>query len=344
MDNEQKREKIKSILIDVAETKEVSEEYCKSILNQLDTIYNDDFRHFYSDITTLLLSINKRGISIDLFGENIRTICEFAAEKNFPHIDKLNKLNDHITMDLARIKEWSSLIDSQKDTYIDIKTANSKMNELEAKMIETTKNLKDAYNKISFATKESVNVKKDLISIMGVFMGIFSFIQWNFSQYKDLLEYDPFNRVLYIAILNSLLIISLYIVFAIIDFIVHRNPRMTRPFFNPENKSPTKFFLVSGLAYLIFLFIAAYNLHSDTGRKTISKLENKIENLKTDNSKTNQELNNLLNRKISELNKVIDEKNQKIMELENKIENIKKFQTINQIETKLKLKNFKEER
>lgn len=53
MDNEQKREKIKSILIDVAETKEVSEEYCKSILNQLDTIYNDDFRHFYSDITTL---------------------------------------------------------------------------------------------------------------------------------------------------------------------------------------------------------------------------------------------------------------------------------------------------
>lgn len=330
MDNEQKREDIKSILIDVAKTKEMSEEYCKGILNKLDAVYDNNFRHFYSDITTLLLSINKNGISIDLLGENIRIICEFATENKFKYIDKLSKLTDHIMMDLARIREWDNLVNQYQDAYKNIKDANSKLEKLESTIVE--------------ANKEAVNIKKDLISIMGIFMGVFSFIQWNFSQYKDLLEYDPFNRVLYIAILNSLLIISLYIVFAIIDFIVHRNPRMTRPFFNPENKSPTKFFWSSGLVYLIFLFIAAYNLHSDTGRKTISKLENKIENLRTDNSKTNQELNNLLIRKISELNKVINDKNQKIIELENKIENIKKFQTINQIETRLKLKNFKEER
>lgn len=337
MDNEQKRENLKTILIDIAKTKEMSEEYCNSILSQLDIIYNNDFRHFYSDITTLLLSIDKNGISIDLLGENIRIICEFAVENNFKYIDKLGKLTDHVIMDLARIKEWNTLVNKYENTYKNIMEANSKMNELELKMKKTTKNMNAASDKINIASREATNVKKDLVSIMGIFMGVFSFIQWNFSQYKDLLEYDPFNRVLYIAVLNSFLIISLYIVFAILDFIVYRTPRMIKPFFNSKNKFPTKFFFTSGIIYFIFLTIAIYNLHSDTGRKTISKLENKIENIKTDNLESKQELINLLNKKNDELKKVIDEKNKKINELENKIENMKELQIIEHKEIKLRL-------
>lgn len=341
MDNEQKRENIKLILIDIAKTKEMSEEYCNSILSKLDIIYSNDFRHFYSDITTLLLSIDKNGISIDLLGENIRIICEFAIENKFMYIDKLSKLTDHVIMDLARIREWNTLVNKYENTYKNIMEANSKMNELELKMKKTTKDMNEARGKINIASREATNVKKDLVSIMGIFMGVFSFIQWNFSQYKDLLEYDPFNRVLYIAVLNSFLIISLYIVFAIIDFIVYRNPRMIKPFFNSKNKFPTKFFFTLGTMYLIFLIVAIYNLHSDTGRKTINKLENKIENIKTDNIESKQEFINLLNKKDNELKKIIDEKNKKIKELENKIENMKELQVLKYKEIKL---NFEKEK
>lgn len=140
-------------------------------------------------------------------------------------------------------------------------------------------------------------------------MGIFSFIQWNFSQYKDLLEYNPFSRVLYIFILNSILILSLYFVFSIIDFIVHKNPRMVKVFFDINTRKPTKFFGWSLLIYFIFLVIFSYGLHSDSGRKTINNIEKQIKLLDKEHKNSKSEYKMLLDKKIEEINKLEEQIN-----------------------------------
>lgn len=310
MDNQEKRREIIEILTELSKKRNLSEEYYENILITFKEIYSNDFRHFYSDITALLLNINSKIIndenspSIDLLGENIRTIYEFAIEKDFIFKENLGKLNDHITMDLARLKEWSKIINKSQNIYSDIKQSTIKMNEIESKMNTATKKLSSAYKKIHVASNEAKNVKKDLLSIMGIFMGIFSFIQWNFSQYKDLLEYDPFSRVLYIFILNSILILSLYFVFSIIDFIVHQNPRMVKVFFDINTRKPTKFFGWSLFIYFIFLVIFSYGLHSDSGRKTINNIEKQIKLLDKEHKNSKSEYKMLLDKKTEKINEL----------------------------------------
>lgn len=301
MDKEQKRKQIITILFQLAEKTNMSEDYCEELLKQFEEIYSNSFRHFYSDITIRLLSINtNKSFSIDLLSENLTIFCEFAESKSFKYQNNLVKLIDHVTMDVARTKEWDGLVKQYQSTYRD---------------------LQQAKNKIDIATKESVNVKKDLISIMGIFMGVFSFIQWNFSQYRDLLEYDPFNRVVYIAAIGSLLIISLYFVFAMIDFIVHKEPRMLKPFFNIATKRPSGFGIFSSLLYLFFLTISICILRSDSSRKTISKIENKIEDIQIENK-------NKINTTVRKLQLEVGEKNieyeRKIAELNKRIEILEK--------------------
>ena len=113
---------------------------------------------------------------------------------------------------------------------------------------------------------DAKEVKKDLVSIMAIFMAIFSFIQWNFSQFKDLLEYDPFNRLVYVLSVDGVLILSLYCIFAMVDFIIHKDPRMIKPFLNISTKKPTWFGIISLGISILILMGCLFSLKSDTSR------------------------------------------------------------------------------
>ena len=173
--------------------------------------------------------------------------------------------------------------------------------------------MNSARSKINIASRESQNTKKDLVSIMAIFMAVFSFIQWNFSQFKDLLEYDPFNRLVYILSVDGILILSLYCIFAMVDFIIHKDPRMIKPFLNISTKKPTCFGIITLGISILILMGCLYSLKSDTSRKTISKIENSIE-------ETNENLNHEIKKKNVEIN-ILKEK---ITELENQIKEINK--------------------
>ena len=309
--NDEKRKKIIDILSELSEKKTMNTTYLEEVLRKFDEVYTSKFRHFYSDITTLLLSINNNknpNLSIDLLSENLNQLVEYAIMSNFEHLKELTKLLDHVQMDVARISEWDGLVEQYRDAY--------------TKIEDTTEKLEKADEEIQKAVEESINVKKDLVSIMGIFMGVFSFIQWNFSQYKDLLEYDPFNRVIYIMTVGSLLIISLYFIFAMLDFIIHKNPRMIKPFIDVNTKKVTNFAFFSVILYVMFLAITTRFLYSDSGRATISKLENKINNIQIEhNNRINSIIIDLQNEmKEKELNykKQIQILNDKIEKLENK--------------------------
>lgn len=321
--NDIKREKLKNCIKTLS--KEMSKENYQELFSDFKKIYDDGFRHFYSDISILLLNSDisysleplkndtrkdnfNNGINLDLLAENMRNFYEYAEEKDFVHLDQLNKLNDHITMDIARINYWKKLNDSYSLSFKGL-----------SDQLSTSKDLLENTN------NESKEVKKDLVSIMGIFLGIFLFFQLNFSQIKDLLEYDPFSRIIYLIIFNIVFLVGLYLIFVIIDFLIHREPRLLKLFIDTEKKLPNKLGGLCIVFYIGILGTCGWFLYSDDSRKTISKIENSIE-------ETNESLNHEIKKKNVEIN-ILKEK---ITELENQIKEINKNNTKLEENTKIK--------
>ena len=170
-------------------------------------------------------------------------------------------------------------------------------------------------------TNETKEVKKDLVSIMGIFLGIFLFFQLNFSQIKDLLEYDPFSRMIYLIMFNVIFLVGLYLIFVIIDFLIHREPRLLKLIINTEKKRPNMLGWVCIILYIVILGTCGKFLYSSNSRKTISKIENSIE-------KTNITLDKKIVSEINKKNDEIKDLKETIKNLENKIKEIDKYNKI----------------
>ena len=337
MDKSKKNEKLKEYIRELSQQNTMSRDYCQNMLEKFESVYDDNFRHFYSDISSILLKSdiclqmasienkkideknNKEIISIDQLAENMRIFYEYAKENETEKINQIEKLNDHITMDIARINYWKKLnstyIDLYKRSYAQIKTMESKLNISNSKLEKTAKKMNLANSKITTATKEATNVKKDLVSIMGIFLGIFLFFQLNFSQIKDLLEYDPFSRMIYLIMFNVIFLVGLYLIFVIIDFLIHREPRLLKLIINTEKKRPNMLGWVCIILYIGILGTCSSFLYSGNSRKTISKIENTIE-------ESNESLNKKIVNEINEKNAEINDLKKKIIKLENEIQEI----------------------
>lgn len=182
---------------------------------------------------------------------------------------------------------------------------------------ETLENTKKEVNNLKYSSgktlKETENTKKDLISIMGLFLGIFMFFQLNFSQMNDLTNYDPFNRIIYLIIFNMIFLLGIYLIFILIDYIIHKKPRMLKLFYDIENKKIIKNGWIFILLYISILLLGAYQLKNDFGRNRIIEVEKNIiktkEDIKkhiTETEKTNIDYKDL----IEEINDIkLDYKN-----------------------------------
>lgn len=345
MANIQKRGEFKCYIQELAELPSLSDENIKKYLDLFEDLYKNEFRHFYSDILAVLLKLDqgtsdKTTLVLEQLPANLQELYLNAVKQQKECSKQLIKLYDHCVMDCARISYWKEQDTTYQNfcsnTQVEITEYSKLLKDLknnfkndiqemkkESDMFKTEKN--EINSKIEKANEEATTVKKDLVSIMGIFMGVFSFIQWNFSQYRDLLEYDPFNRVLYILAIDSVLILSLYCIFSMIDFIVHKEPRMAKPFLNLDTKKPTIFGIVFAFIYLSFLFLCVWFLNSDSTRKTISKIENKIENIQIESKKQ-------IDRNIDNLELEIEKTNQ---EYKMKLEKInKKIKELEEVQKK----------
>lgn len=344
---QKKQKKLNECIIKLSEIESMSEEDCENFFYIFKNIYDDNFRHFYSEILITLLKINTEDEnknentgSLDLVAENLRIFYEYVEKKYFIDINytenflkKIRKLNDHVAMDLARINraikqqkdfEKANLEILEKITNIHEKSIGeeSKLIDLQKKTDNYQEFFKKANRDLFNARRESQSIKKDLVSIMGLFLGIFTFFQFNLSQFKDLLEYDPFKRIIYILIINSVFCIGIFLIFAIIDFLIYRTPRMLKIFIIKKNNSwkLTKLCWGSIFFYILFLTGSLFFLSKDVGRETLIQLRNEVENMKEENLK-------------------FYEKNiKKTRELEIEIENLKNQNFI--LKEKIKNQNF----
>ena len=286
-------------------------------INELKNIYTKSFRHMYSELLTFMLGLDREG-KTELLISNLKEIYDYANKKSKISEDLLGglrKLYDHLNMDFKRLSYMASIIDSNLELDIRIQKVSDNFNKKISDLEEEKNKLENNVMLLENIVSDAKEVKKDLVSIMAIFMAIFSFIQWNFSQFKDLLEYDPFNRLVYVLSVDGVLILSLYCIFAMVDFIIHKDPRMIKPFLNISTKKPTWFGIISLGISILILMGCLFSLKSDTSRKTISVLKNHIE-------ETNRVINEKLKKEINNKDEEINILKEKIIELENQIKEI----------------------
>lgn len=135
------------------------------------------FRHFYSDIFSVLTQINDgddQG-SIDVLGQNMDILlCGYQAKnsddegKLIDISDQIRKLYDHISLDIARIK-YSEKGDVEVSGQESIEKIRSQINDDESKIITLQDSVKEATVKADKMQKEYVSILAIFAAVIGVF-------------------------------------------------------------------------------------------------------------------------------------------------------------------------------
>lgn len=183
-EEEQQREEFRNILRALASTRislKKKDEFSK-MCHRLEGLYqtqntNPSFRHFYSDIFSVLAEI-KQGDTpgvIDILGENLSEIRKRYKPLNTNSLgevidigDNLKKLHDHVSLDIARfsyIDKTLNLNTFGGETLADIQAAKPEIDKLRASVKETQAQQKDTARKLE-------NQQKEYIAILGIFAAI----------------------------------------------------------------------------------------------------------------------------------------------------------------------------
>lgn len=104
-----KQEQLEELLVSLSSDM-VSEEDLPNLQRQLMELYSDGWRHYYSDIYTVLYGLfEKRPESLVTLSENMQTL-ETCLEWECAEIQlKWQKLYDHVSLDVARFQHYASL-------------------------------------------------------------------------------------------------------------------------------------------------------------------------------------------------------------------------------------------
>ena len=89
-------------------------------------------------------------------------------------------------------------------------------------MTKKVKNVKELEENTKIALEESENIKSEILTMMGLFFAIFTFVQVNFTFTHQFLEkYNGYRLLLYIIIINAVLLIVLGFMLEAIGTIVY---------------------------------------------------------------------------------------------------------------------------
>ena len=235
---EQQRQEFRNLLLDLATSQTLLEDKYEryNFYQRLESLYystdaDKEFRHYYSDIFSVLVQIkqdDKLG-SIDILGQNLGEIRKGYQPKNqdangnlINISDQIRKLYDHVSLDIARMR-YSDAGDrrlSQQDNILKIEqSVNEVQNNVES--------AKDDLKKEVQVVKDSVhNVQKEYIAILGIFAsvvltfaGAFSF---STSIFSNLHQSSIYRIILATLIIGLVLTNILYVLFYYIDRLVNK--------------------------------------------------------------------------------------------------------------------------
>lgn len=170
---ENQRKEFKSILLELAKDQTMLEDAHKrsEMYERLEALYYNEskelrFRHYYSDIFTVLTIVKQDALKgdINILGQNLGVLRKGYQVKNqdsnrndIDISNEIKKLYDHVSLDIARM-----LYSDSGDWKISGEPAIKKM-QSEVKCLESH---------VNSATEKMNNAAKEYIAILGIFASI----------------------------------------------------------------------------------------------------------------------------------------------------------------------------
>lgn len=209
--DEDKIELLNSILNELADGELVlDEENCGRILERLESLYSDNYRHLYSQIFAALVKIDSDCDSdkdISFIAQNIQLVYEYYltyVNEDEDFLLKIKKLYDHVNLDCARINYIKAIQDANNESILQLskgieesqkqlvvlterleakinETTNSFAEDLEVKINEATNSfaedlevkIKDSTDKFTEITNNKIDkLQKDYVAILGIFASV----------------------------------------------------------------------------------------------------------------------------------------------------------------------------
>lgn len=254
-DLNEKRQEFRQILLELSADQEILKEPKKrsSFYLRLEKLYyapdnEKRFRHFYSDIFSVLTQINDgddQG-SIDVLGQNMDILlCGYQAKnsddegKLIDISDQIRKLYDHISLDIARIK-YSEKGDVEVSGQESIEKIRSQINDDESKIITLQDSVKEATVKADKMQKEYVSILAIFAAVIGIF---FSGVGFSTSVLSNIDKSSIYRILLGVTILGIFLFNLLALLLGFIREIV-------------VNKTwSLRVYIIGNLAFIIILVL-----------------------------------------------------------------------------------------
>ncbi len=128
---EDKDKKLEEMIVLLCEKGDLSSQ-TDQIIKDLKEIYEEEYRHKYSKITTIILnSTRDREQAFMTLTQNIRTLKEIQGNKEVESIKpKLEKLYDHMNLECIRLQDFDEKMSRVKDVSIRLNDLNKNYKKL----------------------------------------------------------------------------------------------------------------------------------------------------------------------------------------------------------------------
>ena len=186
-------------------------------------IYSNNFRHSYSGFFIVILNISNEDneYNLDFLTENMGLIRKYiendfeSGTKEFqPLYDVIDKLNDHLNLEIGRYNYYSM--------------TDNKVRDAEIKMTETTESLKQAYQDLQKASKNAATMQTELIAVLSIFSAIvitfsggLTFLGSTITAITDAKQYEAV--VLIAIICGDIIFNTIFLMMYLVSKITERN-------------------------------------------------------------------------------------------------------------------------
>ena len=237
---EVQRNKFRDILFELASNQELLKD--KSVrakmYSRLEALYwpeksEKPFRHFYSDIFSVLTAIRKNTDlgDINVLGQNLSMIREKytpginldSTGKKIDISDSIRKLYDHVSLDIARIT-YSEEGDRKTSGEAAILDVQSRINVIEPK-------IEEAMNVQNTLSEELGKQKREYIAILGIFASIvltfIGGIVFSTSVLQNIGAVSVYRLAAIVLLIGMVLSNMLYGLFYYVNHLIYNNKKIS---------------------------------------------------------------------------------------------------------------------
>lgn len=204
--------------------KEISNSDIDEIACRLKAIYDNDFRHRYMEFYPLVVEVFKSDeYNSDYLGGNLETLRNWVAKDSIENggsglkygnlLDHLNKLADHINLEIGRYSQTAERISRLED----LEKRNTELNDQLSKMVKRVDKLQ----------QKQKDAQKEYITILGIFAAVvLAFtggIVYSTSIFENIHKASPYRIAFAVLMIGTVLFNLFYFLFSFIKKVIQES-------------------------------------------------------------------------------------------------------------------------